>query len=151
MSDAFHHIAAASLPVAIGLVVLTAIARALVNDERLGRIAREHIGALSTWCLMLVAVHAVALGGAGALGAGSVGVTLVIGAAAVLLRAEYGAEEEPDDDAPQWAGAARERPATGGEAAAAERAPAPAGASPAAHSLWAERDDDASSRSGLWA
>jgi hypothetical protein len=114
--------------------VLAAIARALVNDERLGRVAREHLGPLSTWCLILVAVHAVALGGAGELGAGSVGVTLVIGAAAVLLRSEYGADEEEseddEDDAPRWAVAAR------------EPAPAPS------RSLWDEPADER--RTGLW-
>jgi hypothetical protein len=134
MSDAFHHVAVAALPVAIGLVVLTAIARALVNHERLGRLAREHLGALSTWCLILVAVYAAALGGAGDLSAGRVGAALVIGAAAVLLRAEYsGDEDEPaDDDAPEWA-----RPPA--EPAATER------------SLWAEGDDEAARRTGLWA
>lgn len=133
MSDALHHVAVAALPVAIGLLVLTGIARALVNDERLGGIARDHLRPLSTWCLVLVAVYAAALGGAGDLSAGRVGAALVIGAAAVLLRAEYSAEEEPEADAPEWA-----RPA-------AERAPAPAG-----HSLWAEGDDEAAPRTGLW-
>ena len=144
MSDAFHHIAVASLPVAIGLLVLTAIARALLwadVDERLARPAREHLAALSTWCLILVAVHAVALGGAGELGAGSVGVTLVIGAAAVLLRAEADLDDEPDD-APEWALAARER--------TAEPAPVGAPRHAAPHSLWAEPSDEPAPRTGLW-
>jgi hypothetical protein len=132
MSGAFHHIAVASLPVAIGLLVLTAVARALVHHERLGRLACEHLGPLSTWCLILVAVHAVALGAAGDLDAGSVGIALVVGAAAVLLRAETDTEEEPiDDDAPEWAVAPHGEPAA-----------------PAARSLWDEPADER--RTGLW-
>jgi hypothetical protein len=131
MSDAFHHIAVAALPVAIGLVVLTVIARVLVNDERLGGTARGHLRPLSTWCLVLVAVYAAALGGAGDLSAGRVGAAVVIGAAAVLLRTEYAADEEPDDDAPEWA-----------------RPPAEPVA-PASRSLWDEPADER--RTGLWA
>jgi hypothetical protein len=153
MSDAFHHIAVASLPVALGLLVLAAGARAVlwtdVNDAGLTRIARDHLGPLSTWCLILVAVHTVALGGAGDLGAGSGGVALIIGAAAVLLRAEDGGPAEEPDDAPEWAVAARERAATPGAAARGERAAAPAPAA-APRSLWVEPDEEPASRTGLW-
>jgi hypothetical protein len=136
MSD----VAVASLPVAIGLLVLAAAARAVVwadaRDERLARVARDHLGPLSTWCLILIAVHAVALGGAGELGAGNGGLSLIIAAAAVLLRSEGAAEEEPDEDAPEWA-----------RAAPADDEPRPA---PAPRSLWAERDDADAARTGLW-
>jgi hypothetical protein len=150
MSDALHHVAVASLPVAIGLLVLAAVARAVlwadVKDERLARVAREHLGALSIWCLILVAVHALALGAAGELGAGSFGAALAIGAAAVLLRTEGG-----DDDAREWA----PREGAGGEAGAAEPAagaPVAAGDArrAAPHSLWAEPEDEPASRTGLW-
>jgi hypothetical protein len=79
----------------------------------------------------MIAVHAIALGGAGELGAGNGGVALIVAAAAVLLRTEGGgvAEEEPGD-APEWA-----RPA-----AAPSEPP---------RSLWAEPDEDAA-RTGLW-
>ncbi len=153
MTDALHHIAAASLPVAIGLLALTVAARVVlwagVGDERLARAAREYLGPLSIWCLILVAVHTVALGGAGELGAGSGGVALIIGAAAVLLRAEDGglAEEEEAGDAPDWAVAAGERAARAGVAARSERAAAPA---PASRSLWVEPGDEPAPRTGLW-
>jgi hypothetical protein len=142
MTAAFHHIAVASLPVALGLLVLAAVARgalwAQLNDGRIERIAAGHLGALSTWCLILIAVHAVALGGAGELGAGGLAVAVLIAVAAVLLRAggDAAAEEEPGDT-PEWAVAARERPAP---AARADAAPSP--------SLWAEPDDHP--RTGLW-
>jgi hypothetical protein len=134
MSDALHHVATASLPVATGLLVLTAVDRAVmwaeVKDERLAHLAREYLGALSTWCLILVAVHAAALGGAGGLDAGSVGVALVIGAAAVLLRSEADTAEEEPEDTPEWAVAAREP------------------AAPASRPLWDEPADER--RTGLW-
>jgi hypothetical protein len=135
------HVASASLPVALGLLVLTAAARAVmwadVDDARLARVARDHLGPLSTWCLIFAALHAVALGAAGELGAGNGGVALIVAAAAVLLRTETGAAAEEPDDAPEWARAAREPVA------------APTGAAPA-RSLWAERDGEDAPRTGLW-
>src|SRR4051794_38457330 len=143
MTGAFHHIAAASLPVALGLLVLAVVARGALwarpSDGRIERIAAGHLGPLSTWCLILIAVHAVALGGAGELGAGGLAVAVVIALAAVLLRADgddAAAEEEPGDT-PDWAVPAGERPAP---AARPGAAPSP--------SLWADPDDHP--RTGLW-
>jgi hypothetical protein len=143
MTAAFHHIAVASLPVAVGLLVLAAVARgalwAQLNDARIERIAAGHLGPLSTWCLTLIAVHAVALGGAGELGAGGLAVAVVIALAAVLLRAgdDAVAEEEPGDT-PEWAVAARDRATPAAHPTAAAAPP----------SLWTEPDDHP--RTGLW-
>jgi hypothetical protein len=153
MTGAFHHIAVASLPVAIGLLGLTAVARtvlwARVKDARIDRLAAEHVDPLSTWCLILIAVHAVALGGAGELGAGGLAVAVIVAVAAVLLRAggDAVAEEEPGDT-PAWAAGARDRAAAPGDgvAASGERATAPAGTP--ARSLWTDADDHP--RHGLW-
>jgi hypothetical protein len=147
MTAALHHAAAAALPVAIGLLAVTAAARAALwadhGERRLGDLAHEHLGPLSTWCLIADAVHTAALGAAGEAGVGSLGLALAIGAAAAVLRAP--AEE-------------RAEPAASGDGAAWSAAPAPASPKDAVHarrtagarSLWAEPAAEAEARTGLW-
>jgi hypothetical protein len=125
MSGFLHDVAGASLPVAIVVLILTAAARAAVwarvDKAAAERIAREYAEALSTWCLILLAIHTAALGASGRARALSVALALALGAAAVMLRPggalhhTIPAEPEAQPDAP------------------AVRPPSPAG------SLWARR------------
>jgi hypothetical protein len=116
-----HDVAAASLPVAIGLLVLAAWARAVlwaqVDREPARRVATAYLGPLSVWCLIAAATNALAVGASGDAGVASLAVPLGLGVAAVVLRASVG--EEPDAPAPVEPD---ERPA----------APAPASAHPPA-------------------
>jgi hypothetical protein len=137
VSGFFHDVARASLPVAIGLLVLTAVARGLLESQlehvRARAVARQYLAPLSTWCLIAIATYTVALLAAGDAGALSLALALAIGAAALLLRSP--------DEAPREA-----------EAAPAEREPRPAAPAPApAGSLWgAALDDEPARRGGLW-
>jgi hypothetical protein len=87
MSALLHHISAAALPVAIGLLTATALARVALwlEDADTRRLARQYLDPLSVWCLVAIGVHAVALAGAGDAGAGSLAIALAIAAAAVWL------------------------------------------------------------------
>jgi hypothetical protein len=147
MTAFLHDVARASLPVAIGLLILAGTARAALwarlDDERARRLAAQYLEPLATWCLVALATHALALGLAGEAGAFSVAVPLALAAATVLLRVS---------------GEAAERPATTRAAAvapAAAPAPAPAPATPPtdppSNPLWADPvDDEATRRTGLW-
>src|SRR5262245_41555761 len=85
-----HDVAHAALPVAVALLVFTGAARAVlwsqVDDPYAQRLAREYVEPLSTWCLGALAVYAVALLLAGDLGVLSLGLTLILAAAAFALR-----------------------------------------------------------------
>jgi hypothetical protein len=90
MTSLFDDIASASLPVAVGLLILAATARAVlwaqVEDARARRVAAQYLEPLATWSVLAILVHAVALGGAGELSFGGLGVALAIAFAGVLLR-----------------------------------------------------------------
>jgi hypothetical protein len=62
-------VAGASLPVAVGLLVLAGGARALlwapVEDEQARRLGHQYLEPLSTWCVVAVGVHLLALTVAG--------------------------------------------------------------------------------------
>jgi hypothetical protein len=141
-----HDVANASLPVAIGLLSFAAVARAAelaqVADGT-KRVAWQYLEPLSTWCLIALAVHTLAVGAAGEAGVGSLALPLGLGVAAVLLRAA-GVHRE--------SGAAA--PAAPPPAAEPTPAAEPAGAAPArVHdgSLWADPTaDEATRRNGLW-
>jgi hypothetical protein len=129
-------VVAAALPAAVGLLVATAAARAVLwapgAGERARRIAQRYAEQLSLWCL--VALVAFALGSAadGTSGFGSIALTLLVAACAVLLRP----------------GAPRAEPRP-----VAEPTPTPAAApAPAAgDSLWADAAaDEPARRQGLW-
>jgi hypothetical protein len=107
MSSLLHHISTAALPVAIGLLTATALARVAlwVEDADTRRLARQYLDPLSIWCLVAVAVHTVALIGAGDASSGSLAIALAIAAAAVWLPwtvAEQVAEQRgaPDETVP---------------------------------------------------
>ena len=158
MSDFFGHVAGAALPVAITLLVLTAAARAMLSaklegDE--GRIARQHLEPLSTWCLIAAGTYALAIGAAGKAAVLPLAAAIAMAVAAVLLRSEDRPSEErvePEPDvrrspAPETLG-----PETGGRRAFPEAVPThgrtPEPTQPA-HSLWV--DEESGPRQGLWA
>jgi len=138
-----HDVARAALPVAIGLLVLATTARAALwarlDDERVARLAAQYVEPLSTWCLVALAVHTLALGLAGEAHALRVALALALGAAAVVLRASGEATERPTPSAAP--------PVV--PAAPAAAAPASPAASPSR--LWADpTDDESARRTGLW-
>jgi hypothetical protein len=140
MSGVLHDVAAAALPVAIGLVALAATARGLIAVELdhapAQRLAAQYLDALGIWALAAVATHVLALGLAGELGLGSLIVPVALGVAAVLLRTTAG---EPVAAATPVAQTPPPTPTAD--------APTPA----PAHSLWVDtRDDDTTPRAGLW-
>jgi len=143
-----HDVAAASLPVAIGLLALAATAWAIefaqVSDAT-KRVARQYFEPLSTWCVIALGLHTLAVGAAGEAGVGSLAAPLGLAVAAVLLRSA-GAPRNPiaAEREPQRAS----RPAT-----PPPPAPDPAGtAAPApARALWADATaDEPARRNGLW-
>src|SRR5215212_4230502 len=87
MIDFLDKIATASLPVAVGLFILAALARAALwpgaGDTR---VAEEYLEPLATWCLIAVVVHTVALGGVGDLSVGNLALPVVLALGAALLR-----------------------------------------------------------------
>jgi hypothetical protein len=101
MTSFFDHVATASLPVAVGLLILAAAARAAmwaqVDDERVRRVAARYLEPLATWSVIAALVHAVGLGGSAELSFGGLAIGLAIAFGGVLLRpsAEQAAEPEP--------------------------------------------------------
>jgi hypothetical protein len=154
MTAFMHDLAGASLPVAIALLALAASARAVlwaqIDHAPARRIAAQYLEPLSTWGLVAVGVHTLAVGAAGDAGVGSLALALVLGVAAVVLRSA-GERGERVAARPERRAAARApEPAP----AAAATAPAAATSAPAPESgasLWAEPvDDETTRRAGLW-
>jgi hypothetical protein len=89
MSSLLHHISTAALPVAIGLLTLTALARAAlsldIDDADTQRLARRYLVPLGLWCLVATGVHTAAMVAAGDAGGFSVALALLIAAGAVWL------------------------------------------------------------------
>src|SRR4051812_34839077 len=82
-------IAHAALPVIVALLILTVAARAVLFtkvDDDLTRFAREHLEALSSWCLIGLVVYGLALAAAGELGVVSFLIAVAMGVVAVLAR-----------------------------------------------------------------
>jgi hypothetical protein len=119
MSVFSGHVAGAALPVAFALLIAAATARAALwaplDDERARRIAQQYLDPLTTWCLVAVAAYAVGSFATGDAGLVPLGLTLLLGAAAVLLR-------PTEEHTPQPAPAEPEQPAA---------APAPPAEEPA--------------------
>lgn len=90
MNELMHHIAIASLPIAIGLVALALGAwgalAAQVDDDDTVRLARTYLEPLSTWALIGIGVHMLALLAAGDAGGLSLALSLLLAAGAVALR-----------------------------------------------------------------
>jgi hypothetical protein len=87
MSTLLHHISTAALPVAIALLTATALARVALwmDDAETRRLARRYLDPLSLWCLAAVAVHTLALVGAGDSSGGALALAFGLAAAAVWL------------------------------------------------------------------
>jgi len=116
MTTFMHDVARAALPVAIGLLTCTAAAAAVLwsrfDDAQAQRLARQYLEPLSTWCLVALATHTLALGAAGEASVLSLVLPLALGAGAVLLRSVPGsaARSAPAEPAKRHA-AARSAPA----------------------------------------
>jgi len=154
MTAFMHDVARAALPVAIGLLVCALAAAAVLwsrfDDAQAQRLARQYLEPLSTWCLVALATHTLALGAAGEASVLSLVLPLALGAAAVLVRTAADSSPRP---APAPAEPVKRR------AAAPPAPPPPATHAPpatptAAHPsapLWADpADDESATRSGLW-
>jgi hypothetical protein len=155
VSGFFSPVAGAALPVAIGLLILAAAAAAVpwtgIDDGRLQRVAREYLEPLSTWCLVAVAVYALALGAAGGLELSALVLPLGLGAAAGLLRPAGAAGGRPLRPAGAAGGRPAAQPAARPPAArTADTAPAAAAPTAPSGSLWADRTEHDAARQGLW-
>jgi len=147
------NVAHAALPVAVTLLVFAVAARAVlwsqVDDPYAQRLAREYLEPLSTWCLGALAVYAAARGAAGELGALSLGLALVLGAAAVVLRSVPATSTAATPTAaPRATPPAARPPMPATPAPARPAAPATPTADTPARSLWA--DDESRPHVGLW-
>jgi hypothetical protein len=162
MSAFFGHVADAALPVAVALLVLTAVARGVLwarieGDEQ--RIARQHLEPLATWCLIASGIYVFAICAAGEAGVLPIVAAIALAAAAIAMRhdqtetaAVKADEPEPDvrrSPAPETLG-----PETGGRRAfpvpTHGRTPAPTPTPTPSRSLWDEPTGD-TKRPGLWA
>ena len=110
MSILLHHISTAVLPVAIALLTLTALARVALwtEDADTRRLARRYLDPLSVWCLIAVAVHTLALVGAGDATGAALALAFGLAAAAAWLPRTAG---EPVAEPPR-AAPAEPAPAT---------------------------------------
>jgi hypothetical protein len=166
MSEFFGHVADAALPVAIGLLVLTAAARGglwaqLEGDER--RLAQQYLEPLATWCLIASGTYAFAICAAGDAAVLPLAAAIALAGAAIVLRsdetaavtanepkpaAEQKREPKPDvrrSPAPETLG-----PETGGRRAFPESVPTHGRTPEPTASLWDEPIENAK-RTGLWA
>ena len=166
MTAFMDDLARASWPVAILLLIFAGTARALlwaqVDDPDALRIARQYLEPLATWSVVAVATHVLALGAAGDLAVSTLVLPLVVGAVAMLLRAESAPKPAAEVTTPARTSASAAAPVPA-RAAAPAPAPAPARASAPAPaprraaspaptgSLWAGRETDEPTREGsLW-
>ncbi|HET6510243.1 MAG TPA: hypothetical protein VFG42_25850 [Baekduia sp.] len=90
MTDAMQHVAVASLPVAIGLVALALGAwgalAAQLDDADTVRLARTYLRPLSSWALVALGVHTLALAAAGDGSGLAFALVVVLAVGAVVLR-----------------------------------------------------------------
>jgi hypothetical protein len=90
-------VADAAMPVAVGLLIGAGAARATLSQldhASARRLAHRYLEPLTTWCLIALGVHAVALLAAGEAGVFSLSLVLIAGGLAVLLRLV----DEPEAD-----------------------------------------------------
>jgi hypothetical protein len=144
MSEFFGHVADAALPVAVALLVLTAVARCVLwarieGDEQ--RIASQHLDALAIWCLIATGTYAFAICAAGEAAPLPLGAAIALAVAAIVLRSNETAAVTADEPKP----AAKQPHEPKPDVPTHGRTPAPA-----AHSLWDEPTENAK-RTGLWA
>jgi hypothetical protein len=143
MSEFFCHVADAALPVAIGLLVLTAAARGVLwaqleGDER--RLAQQYLEPLATWCLIASGTYAFAICAAGDAAVLPLAAAIALAGAAFVLRSDEPAAVTGDEPKP----AAEQQREPTPDVPTHGRTP-----EPTAPSLW----DDANEapRTGLWA
>jgi hypothetical protein len=155
MSEFFGHIADAALPVAIGLLVLTAAARGVLwakleGDER--RYAQQYLEPLATWCLIASAAYAFAICASGEAGVLSLAAAIALGVAAIVLRSETAAvtADEPKPDVRRSPVPETHGPETGGRRAFPEPVPTHGRTPEPTASLWDEPTENGK-RTGLWA
>jgi hypothetical protein len=98
MSSFLGHVANAALPVAVGLLVLAAAAQGMLLAQREHAGARRYLEPLSTWCLIALGTHALALIAAGRAGVFSLSVVLALAAGALLLRSAAETSEPAGDE-----------------------------------------------------
>ncbi len=96
-------IANAALPVAVGLVMLAGVARAVLvwsGDPQFVKLSREHLDPLTTWCLIATFLYVGAHAASGDIGVPTIVLAAIIGGVAVFLRDS--ARETPleEDEAP---------------------------------------------------
>jgi hypothetical protein len=144
-----HHLAIASLPVALGLVALALGAwgalAAQLDDEDTVRLSRTYLDPFSTWALIALGVHTLALWAAGEAGGLAIALSLLLAAGAVALRIAPA-------PAPTATATAPSRPPEPPRASAPAPAPLPTGpVAPTDRPLWAGRDARRPrSSTGLW-
>jgi hypothetical protein len=152
MSAFFGHVADAALPVAIGLLALTAVARGVLwaqleGDER--RYAKQYLEPLATWCLIASGTYAFAICASGDAKVLPLGAAIALAVAAILLRSDETAAvkaDEPKPDVRRSPVPETLGPETGGRRAVPEPVPTH-GHTP--ESLWDEPTERP--RTGLWA
>jgi len=157
MTALMNDAARASLIVGIALLVCTAAARAMLRE----RIARQHLEALGTWCLIALAVNVFAVAAAGRFDVGAFAPAVVLGLAAGLLvwsadaavHAPAATAGEPRGGAPALVAAPRAA-ATPPAATPPEADPPPTAGPPEpapSGRLWSgPLDDDPPRRGALW-
>ena len=94
-------IANAALPVAVGLIMLAAVARAVLEwstDQGFVRLSSEYLEPLTTWCLIATFVYVGAHAASGDIGVLTIVIAAIIGGSAVFVRDS--ATEAPLDEEP---------------------------------------------------
>ena len=98
MSGFLDNVATASLPVAVGLLILSVIAGGVLwtglEDEWAQRLARLYLEPVTTWCLIALGTYTVARLAGGDGGPLSVVLPLTLAFVAVLLRSIGESKEE---------------------------------------------------------
>ena len=94
-------IANAAFPVAVGLIMLAAVARAVLewsSDVGFVRLAREHLQPLTTWCLIATFVYVGAHAASGDIGVLTIVIAAIIGGGAVFVRDSATETIEADEE-----------------------------------------------------
>jgi hypothetical protein len=143
MSEFFDHVAGAALPVAVTLLVLAGVARAVLwsqldGEER--RLAQQYVEPLATWCLIATGAYAFAICVSGEAGVLPLGAAIALAGAAIVLRTNETAAVTAGAPKPT----AEEPREPTAHVPTHGRTPEPSA------SLWDEPSENAK-RTGLWA
>ena len=96
-------IANAALPVAVGLIMLAGVARAILewsSDPDFVKLSREHLEPLTTWCLIATFLYVGAHAASGDIGVVTIVLAAIIGGAAVVVRDSAKEESREEEDEP---------------------------------------------------